>query len=207
MIHPDSLCQRCSRKSASCERHPMKKAFSVTVLVGMSTVLFTSTAWAKPQGLQGSYVGVNQDTHQVIDNFLKSPTPQTNLEDLLKLPQLNEPQGQTFQGRLDIQNSPVSIRGAAFLSPGAAAIEPTISYDLPVMNQTNLYVGAGYTFVENHGESTPLGDKNAAVFSAGVEAAVNRNLVIYGNARLRLNQDIWNESSPVKLQWGAGYRF
>lgn len=76
---------------------------------------------------------------------------------------------------------------------------------MPVAENTNVYVGGGYTFVENSGTETPLGDRNSPVVAAGVESAVG-NLVVYSKARMRLNRGD-STASPVKVQMGAGYRF
>ena len=115
--------------------------------------------------------------------------------------------GGNIQGRLAIPNTPVSARGAVLFGGESTAIVPTISYDIPVTNNANLYLGAGYSFITDEGQPSPLGNKDAAVISAGVEAEVNRKIVVYGDAKLGIDA-YENSSAPAaSLQAGAAYRF
>lgn len=114
--------------------------------------------------------------------------------------------GGNVQGRFAIPNTPVSARGALLFGSDIAII-PSISYDIPVNNNTNVYLGAGYSFVGDEGKSTPLGNKNAVVLSTGVESQINRNVVLYGDAKLGI--DAYKDTSvpAASIQAGAAYRF
>jgi len=82
-----------------------------------------------------------------------------------------------------------------------------VSYDVSITNNANAYLGAGYSFVEARGQSTPLGNKNAVVLTTGVEAELRRNIVLYGDAKLGIHAFENTSGSAVSFQAGAGYRF
>jgi len=115
--------------------------------------------------------------------------------------------GGNVQGRFDLPVAPVSVRGAALISDGGAALMPIVTYDLPVAPRTNLYIGGGYSFVTDEGSETPLGNRNAPVLTAGAETAVTRNIVIYGDAKVGIDAFEDSSDAAVSLQLGAGYRF
>ena len=186
-----------------------------------STFMLANTAIAQPEGLQGSYIGVTVDSSQtgtmlksVLETDAWGGVPAWSPADLWKanittgnLPGTAPTSGENqFQGRLDIPSSQVSARGTVFfVDKEVKAVMPMISYDLPITDGTNIYAGAGYALVKNPG--TPLGDRDGLVLSTGIEAGVGDGLVIYGDAKLRLNRDRANPDSPVRVQVGAGYRF
>lgn len=115
--------------------------------------------------------------------------------------------GGNIQGRFAIPNTPLSARGAILFNNETSAIMPMVSYDVPVTNNANVYLGAGYSFVEEDGKLSPLGNKDAVVLTTGVEAEVRRNILIYGDAKLGINA-YENSSDPaVSFQLGAAYRF
>ena len=208
----------------------LSSALSLISLAGFgiaiaSTLGLPHPAIAQPAGLQGSYVGVTVDSNQTsdlmqsmldadawggmpawspADLWKEALTPGSPLGDKTSAdPAVAASQ---FQGRYDLPNSPLSARGSVFfVNKDVKAVMPTLSYDLPVANSTNVYAGAGYAFVKNPG--TPLGDRDGVVLTTGVEAGVGDGLVIYGDAKLHLNRDRTDKDSPVKLQVGAGYRF
>lgn len=114
--------------------------------------------------------------------------------------------GGNVQGRLAIPRTPVSLRGAALIGGDSTALMPMLTVDLPVSRNANLYAGAGYSFVTNSGAASPLGTQDSVVLTAGAEAAVTRNVVVYGDTKVGL--DAYDNSNPaVSIQLGAGYRF
>lgn len=115
--------------------------------------------------------------------------------------------GGNIQGRYVIPNTPVSARGAILFSDETSAIMPIISYDLPVTNNTNIYLGGGYSFVEQNGRPSPLGNKNSVVLTTGVETQVARNIVLYSDAKLGIRAYENSPASAVSFQAGAAYRF
>jgi hypothetical protein len=114
--------------------------------------------------------------------------------------------GGNIQGRVDIP-SPVSVRGSVLFSDDNSAIMPILTYDVPVTRNTNVYAGAGYSFVENDGGDTPLGTADSVVLTTGVESAVWRDLVLYGDVKLGIDAFQNSSDSAVSFQAGAGYRF
>lgn len=116
--------------------------------------------------------------------------------------------GGNIQGRIaPIQNIPVSARAAILFGPNNTAIMPMVTYDLPVAKNTNVYVGAGYSFVEKDGRNTPLGNRNAPVVTLGAESSITRDVVVYGDAKLGVNAYKNSSASALSLQAGLGYRF
>ncbi|GAB4432415.1 MAG: hypothetical protein D6742_12015 [Cyanobacteria bacterium J069] len=114
--------------------------------------------------------------------------------------------GANVQGRFDVPVAPISVRGAALISDSAALI-PLVTYDFGIAPGTNLYVGGGYSFVTDEGRSTPLGDRNAPVVTVGVESALRRNIVLYGDAKVGFDAYENSNDAAVSLQVGAAYRF
>ncbi len=205
-----------------------KFATAITTLSALAIapiILSAQTATAQPRGLQGSYVGVALDGNQSAESlsgFLDAGNPESWIvEEALRLQGIragfnaesadnkigSESAGSQFQGRLDLPNTPISVRGAVFLGDNTNAVLPMLSYDLPVTNNANVYAGAGYALVKTPGEATPLGDRNGVVLTTGAEAAISEGLVIYGDAKLGINTGRDDGNLPVKLQVGAGYRF
>ncbi|PIG93011.1 outer membrane beta-barrel protein [Gloeocapsopsis sp. IPPAS B-1203] len=115
--------------------------------------------------------------------------------------------GGNIQGRYAIPNTPVSARGAILFSDETSAIMPIVSYDVPVFNNTNVYVGGGYSFVEQNGRPTPLGNRNSFVLTTGVETQVARDIVLYSDAKLGIRAYENSPASAVSFQAGAAYRF
>lgn len=115
--------------------------------------------------------------------------------------------GGNVQGRYAIANTPISARGALLFGGDTVAVIPSLSYDVPVSNNTNIYLGAGYSFVGKDGRSTPLGNKDAVVLSTGVESQVTDRVVLYGDVKLGLDAYEDSSAAATSLQLGAAYRF
>ncbi len=79
----------------------------------------------RPTGLQGHYLGggasLGLDTEDGFDDLEF---------------------GGVVQGRYDIQNVPLSVRGSVLFNDQAAALQPVITYDLATSNSSNIYLGA-----------------------------------------------------------------
>jgi len=149
-----------------------------------------------PQGFGGAYIGAGPSAS--ITNG-----GQANTSALF---------GGNIQGRVQIPNTPVSARGSVMFGPNNAAIVPMVTYDIPVARNTNVYAGAGYSFVEDKQsfgvkKSTPLGNKNAPVLVVGAEHSVTRDFVVYGDVKLGIKAYENSPASAVNLTAGAGYRF
>jgi hypothetical protein len=180
---------------------------STTLLLGMST---TQPAIAEPEGLSGSYAGATLSLDQVLTleglqdtltNSFVSP------QDANSAAALGLPSAQHYQGRLDLDNSDLSVRGSLYLNEQSSAIVPSVTYDMPVAPGTNVYAGAGYAVITPNSGTTPLGDRNGLVLSAGAESEVLPGMVVYGNAQMGVGTDSQTGNSPLRWQVGVGRRF
>ncbi len=115
--------------------------------------------------------------------------------------------GGNLTGRLKLGASPFSARTQLLFSDQTTAIVPQVSVDAPIAKGTNVFLGAGYSFVEANGLQTPLGDRNGVALSAGVESEVAKNFLLYSNATLGLKTYQNSDASAVSIQGGLGYRF
>jgi len=104
-----------------------------------------------------------------------------------------------INGRYNILELPISIRGAAFLGDGAAFV-PTVSYDYPLNFNTEIYIGAGVAFAN---DDSVMGDGTSFVLQPGVDYTLSdSNLVFYGNAIVPIGGD-----TTTAVQGGVGIQF
>lgn len=115
--------------------------------------------------------------------------------------------GGNVQGRFAVPNAPVSVRGAVLFTNKNSAVIPTLTYDLPVSKTTNIYGGAGYSFVQNNDRSSQIGNKDAAVITAGVESQVAKGVVVYSDAKYGINAYQGSKAGALTLQAGVGLQF
>lgn len=171
---------------------------------------------AEPSGLVGNYWGrsVNQNNMLDLSQQILLEATQTNdpiINSILNadLPQSNSKENLSgsFQGRLDFPHTQFSVRGTAIIGGETINLIPTISYDVPVTNNANVYAGAGYSFTTTRGNTPNQGNQEAMVLTTGVETAVGQKMIIYGDAKFGLNLHENGDRSPMRLQIGAGYRF
>ncbi len=167
-------------------------AFSaLATLTLVSGLISAKSASAQPAGFDGSYVGAGVSAGATSGG------------------QGNDPAafGGNIQGRFAIPQSPVSVRGAVLWTDQTSAIMPMLSYDVPVSNNANVYVGGGYSFVESPGKNTPLGNRNSVVLTVGAEAEVVKDVVVYGDTKFGINAYQNSPASALSFQAGVGYRF
>ena len=164
---------------------------ALSALVVAPVFLLPDAASAYPTGTNASYLGAGVSSG--VTNGGKTGDAATL--------------GGNIQGRVAIPNTPISARGAILFSDETSAIMPLVSYDVPITNNANVYVGAGYSFVEKNGKPTPLGNKDAVVLTTGVEAQVTRDILIYSDAKLGIDAYENSSGSAVSFQAGAAYRF
>ena len=151
----------------------------------------TSTTTAATRGMNGSYIGAG---------ISAGVTNGGRQNDAALF-------GGNVQGRYAIGNAPVSIRGAALFGGDSAALVPTLTYDVPVAKNTNVYVGGGYSFLTDEGQASQLGNQNAPVVTLGAESLVAKNTVVYSDAKLGIDAYKGSDSDALSLQAGVGYRF
>jgi hypothetical protein len=164
-------------------------ALAATVIA--PALLSAGSASAKPAGTDANYIGAGVSAG--ITNGGQEGDAATF--------------GGNLQGRFAVPNSPVSVRGAVLFSDETSAIMPMVSVDVPVTNNANVYVGAGYSFVEDNGKPTPLGNSDAPVVAVGAEAQFGQNIVVYGDTKIGIEAYENSPASAVSIQGGVGYRF
>jgi hypothetical protein len=167
------------------------RTFVTSTLIAATILLSASIATAQPAGMNDNYIGAGISagtTHGIHSN-----------DDAVF--------GGNIQGRFAIPQTPASARGAVLFGGDATAIVPTLTYDLPIAKNTNLYVGGGYSFITSEGQNTQLGNRDAAVVSAGVESKVNRNVVVYSDAKWAIDAYQNSSGDALSLQAGVGLGF
>ncbi|MGB3295398.1 MAG: hypothetical protein WBB01_20640 [Phormidesmis sp.] len=106
-------------------------------------------------------------------------------------------------GRYNVLELPISIRGTAFIGDGSAFV-PTVSYDFPLNFNTEVYLGAGISLVN---DGSPVGDETAFVLQPGVDYTLSEsNLVIFGNAIFAIGGESGG-GTATSVQGGVGVQF
>ncbi|PSR18205.1 hypothetical protein C8255_08590 [filamentous cyanobacterium CCP3] len=114
-----------------------------------------------------------------------------------------------ISGRYRLLRYPVSLRAQAFLFGGDFAFVPTVSYDVPLSWNTDVYVGAGASFVSG-GDDNPsnVGDKTSFVLQPGIDYLFpNSNLVAFGNAIFAFDAYRQGGNMAISVQGGVGIQF
>ena len=110
-------------------------------------------------------------------------------------------------GRYKFLEFPVSVR-TQLLIGSSTAVVPTVSFDVPLNFDTDVYIGAGVA-LSNTVDTTPVGNKNSFVIQPGIDYTVpNSNLVLFSNVIFAI--DAYRNSpgtSATSLQTGLGLRF
>jgi hypothetical protein len=115
--------------------------------------------------------------------------------------------GGTLYGRYAIPQSKLSARAGIVFTDKISAVTPKLTYDVGVAPGTNIFVGAGYNFVNETNASTPLGNKSAPILSLGVESQLANNVLVFGSADLGVNAYQNSNNTAIAIQGGAGFRF
>ncbi len=106
--------------------------------------------------------------------------------------------------RYKLLELPVSVRAQAYVGNGFAVV-PTVSYDLPLNWQTDVYLGAGVALA---GGNTPVGDKVSLALQPGIDYIVPKsNTVFFGNAVIAFDAYRNGGGTAFAVQGGVGLRF
>ncbi len=159
--------------------------------LALSPLFFAGSASAQPVRFDGSYVGAGVGG---------SVTNGGRGND-------NAVFGGNIQGRFAVPNAPVSVRGSVMFNGDNSVIIPSLTYDLPVAKNTNVYLGAGYGFVQKNGQTSQVGNQNSAVLSAGVESEVGKGVVVYSDAKYGINAYQDTGRGALSFSGGVGLRF
>jgi hypothetical protein len=163
-------------------------------ICGIGLLGFTSLITAAPSQAQpayGSYIGVGGSFGLSEGNTYAG-------------------EGKTISGvvalRYKFLEMPVSLRTQVLIGSSTAVV-PTVSYDLPLNFDTDLYLGVGAALA-NSNSVTPVGNKNSLVLQPGVDYTVpNSNLVIFGNAVIAFDAYRSSGGTATSVQTGVGFRF
>ncbi|MGB3638941.1 MAG: hypothetical protein WBA39_15395 [Rivularia sp. (in: cyanobacteria)] len=109
-----------------------------------------------------------------------------------------------LSGRISFPKAKVSLRGSLLGGEvncglddcGFAAFAPTVTYDIPVAKNTNVYVGAGYLSVAVDDAADT--EASEGILQAGAETGIGKKFVLYGDGNFYDGGSLW------KL--GVGYR-
>jgi len=146
---------------------------------------FSAIASAEQVALPSSYVGAGIS----LQSFATNPSVV----------------GANLAGRYKFDGVPISARTSVLFGNGGTSVVPTISYDLPVGDRTNVYLGAGASFKVG-GDTSMTGDRTSFALQPGVEVSINKNVLLYGNAVIPFNGQS-NGSAGTSLQAGVGIQF
>jgi hypothetical protein len=113
-----------------------------------------------------------------------------------------------ISGRYRLLQYPVSLRAQGFIFGGEFAFVPTISYDVPLSWNTDVYVGAGASFVGGGNNPSIVGDKTSFVLQPGIDYLFpNSNMVAFGNAILAFDAYRQGGNMAISVQGGVGIQF
>ncbi|MFZ4727903.1 MAG: outer membrane beta-barrel protein [Pseudanabaena sp.] len=166
----------------------MKSLTKISLGIAIATSVLTSfsaIASAEEVKQPGSYVGAGIS----LQSFATNPSVI----------------GANLAGRYKFDGAPISARSSVLFGNGGTSVVPTISYDLPVGDRANVYLGAGASFKVG-GNSSLTGDQTAFALQPGVEVSVNKRVLLYGNAVIPFNGQS-NGSAGTSLQAGVGVQF
>ena len=174
----------------------MKNLNNLTkILIGL-TALGCASAIATPaaqsQPAYGSYLGVGASFGFTSGNSNVGESSRTSA---------------LVAARYKFLEFPISIR-TQILVGSSTAVVPTVSFDVPLNFDTDIYIGAGVA-LSNTVDTTPVGNKNSFVVQPGIDYTLpNSNLVLFGNVIFAF--DAYRNSpgtSATSLQTGLGLRF
>jgi hypothetical protein len=166
----------------------MKSLTKIYLGVAIATSVLTSfsaIAVAEEVTQPGSYVGAGVS----LQSFATNPSVV----------------GANLAGRYKFDGVPISARSSVLFGNGGTSVVPTVSYDLPVGDRANVYLGAGASFKVG-GDASMTGDQTAFALQPGVEVSLNKSVLLYGNAVIPFNGQR-NGSAGTSLQAGVGVQF
>jgi hypothetical protein len=103
--------------------------------------------------------------------------------------------------------APISLRGQVLIGETTAFV-PTVSYDIPLDWQTDVYLGAGVAIQDSNSNTSPLGNQTAFVLQPGVDYNFPySNLVVFGNAIIAFDAYKDSNDNAASVQAGVGVRF
>jgi hypothetical protein len=168
----------------------VKNLFKVLLGVGLLGCLSAiAAAPSQAQPAYGSYIGVGGSFGLTEGNSAAG-------------------EGKTAAGvialRYKFLEMPVSLRTQVLIGTNTAVV-PTISYDLPINFDTDVYLGVGASIANSN---TPVGNKSSLVLQPGVDYTVpNSNMVVFANAIFAFDAYRVTGGTATSVQTGVGFRF
>ncbi|QDZ39186.1 hypothetical protein FRE64_04105 [Euhalothece natronophila Z-M001] len=164
----------------------------IKLFLGLTTItatLLLVTETASAQAAYGSYMGVGVTYGSQEDS---------------------RGQGEQFGGvigvRYKLLEAPISLRTQSLIGAGTAIV-PTVSYDIPINWQTDVYLGAGASFATGDSPS-PVGDQTSFAIQPGIDFMVpDENTVLFGNAIVTFDAFREGGGTAFSLQGGMGLQF
>ena len=166
----------------------MKSLTKISLGIAIATSVLTSfsaIASAEEVRQPGSYLGAGVS----LQSFATNPSVV----------------GANIAGRYKFDDVPVSVRSSVLFGNGGTSVVPTISFDLPVGDRANVYLGAGASFKVG-GNSSMTGDQTAFALQPGLEVSLTNRVLLYSNAVIPFNGQS-NGSAGTSLQAGVGMQF
>ena len=166
----------------------MKSLTKISLGIAIATSVLTSfsaIASAEEVRQPGSYLGAGVS----LQSFATNPSVV----------------GANIAGRYKFDDVPVSVRSSVLFGNGGTSIVPTVSFDLPVGDRANVYLGAGASFKVG-GSSSMTGDQTAFALQPGLEVSLTDRVLLYSNAVIPFNGQS-NGSAGTSLQAGVGMQF
>ena len=166
----------------------MKSLTKISLGIAIATSVLTSfsaIASAEEVRQPGSYLGAGVS----LQSFATNPSVV----------------GANIAGRYKFDDVPVSIRSSVLFGNGGTSVVPTISFDLPVGDRANVYLGAGASFKVG-GNNSMTGDQTAFALQPGLEVSLTNRVLLYSNAVIPFNGQS-NGSAGTSLQAGVGMQF
>lgn len=143
---------------------------------------------AKAQAAYGSYIGIGGSFGLTESNMQDSEN------------------SVLLAARYKFLRLPVSLRAQGLIGGDGSAFVPTLSYDIPITWDADVYLGAGGSFVT--GDNTPVGDRSSFAIQPGLDYSIpNSELVVFGNAIIAFDAYRDEDKTAVSLQGGIGIRF
>lgn len=172
-----------------------KSALKVSVLSALAiapVLLSVNGASAQDKGAPGSYVGAGV-TYGITNGGVGENTNNIN---------------GNIVGRIAVPKTQFSVRGQVTYTDKTSTITPTLTYDLPVANNTNVIVGAGYSLTQKDATTTTAqGNKDHVNLTVGAERQFGQNLVGYGKVDVGIKAFQNSNTPSVAPSVGLGLKF
>jgi opacity protein-like surface antigen len=170
----------------------MRTINQLGIVLGLAGMTIMSTPTASAQPAYGSYLGVGASFGLNNGNTSAGETARTHI---------------LLTGRYKFLEVPLSLRTQVMIGSSTAVV-PTVSYDIPMNFDTDIYIGAGVALA-NTADTTPVGNKNSFVLQPGIDFAIPKtNFVLFGNVTFAF--DAYRHAPGVTataVQTGVGFRF